>query len=57
MHALDLIIKKRDGQRLSPEEIDFMVAGYTGGAIPDYQMASFLMAVFFRGLAFEETMA
>ena len=57
MHALDLIVKKRDGQRLSPEEIDFIVAGYTGGAIPDYQMASFLMAVFFRGLVFEETVA
>jgi pyrimidine-nucleoside phosphorylase len=57
MHALDLIIKKRDGQSLSPEEIAFMVAGYTAGSIPDYQMASFLMAVFFRGLNFAETVA
>ena len=57
MHALDLIIKKRDGQRLSPEEIAFMVDGYTGGSIPDYQMASFLMAVFFQGLNFAETVA
>jgi pyrimidine-nucleoside phosphorylase len=57
MHALDLIIKKRNGQRLSSGEIGFMVDGYTGGSIPDYQMASFLMAVFFQGLDFEETIA
>jgi pyrimidine-nucleoside phosphorylase/thymidine phosphorylase len=55
MHALDLIIKKRNGQCLSTGEISFMVDGYTGGSIPDYQMASFLMAVFFQGLNFEET--
>ena len=57
MHALDMIIKKRDGHRLSPEEIAFMVDGYTWGSIPDYQMASFLMAVFFKGLSFKETVA
>ena len=57
MHALDLIIKKRDGHCLLPEEIAFMVDGYTWGSIPDYQMASFLMAVFFKGLSFKETVA
>jgi pyrimidine-nucleoside phosphorylase/thymidine phosphorylase len=57
MHVLDLIIKKRDGQCLSPEEIAFTVDGYTWGSIPDYQMASFLMAVFFQGLNFAETVA
>lgn len=57
MHALDLIIRKRDGQKLLPEEIEFVVNSYTAGKIPDYQMASFLMAVFFRGLSFEETVA
>jgi pyrimidine-nucleoside phosphorylase len=57
MRALDLIIKKRNGQCLSPEEIGFMVDAYTGGSIPDYQMASFLMAVFFQGLDIEETTA
>lgn len=57
MHALNLIIKKRAGQQLSPAEIGFMVEGYNRGDIPDYQMGSFLMAVFFKGLDFEETVA
>lgn len=57
MHALDLIIKKRDGASLTGEEIAFLIRGYTLGEIPDYQMAAFLMAVFWRGLDFEETRA
>lgn len=57
MRILDLIIKKRDGQRLSSDEIDFLINGYTSGTIPDYQMSSFLMAVFLRGLDIEETKA
>lgn len=55
MRALDLIIKKRDGNRLSFQEIDYLIQGYTNGLIPDYQMASFLMAAFLRGLDFAET--
>lgn len=51
MRAVDLIRKKRDSQELSREEIDFLVAGYTRGDIPDYQMASFLMATWIRGLS------
>ncbi len=46
MRTVDLIRRKRDGEELSTEEIAFLINGYTGGAIPDYQMASFLMAVF-----------
>jgi pyrimidine-nucleoside phosphorylase len=55
MRVLDLIIKKRDGGSLSFQEIDYLIQGYAGGAIPDYQMSSFLMAVFLRGLDFAET--
>jgi pyrimidine-nucleoside phosphorylase len=57
MHALDLIIKKRNGQQMTPDEIGFIADSYTGGELPDYQMAAFLMAVFFQGLSFEETVA
>lgn len=56
MRTYDLIKKKRDGQALSKEEIDFMIKGYTSGDIPDYQMAAFLMAVFFKGMTEEETL-
>src|SRR5690554_3747895 len=54
MHAVDLIQKKRDGGRLSRTELEFLVKGYVGGEIPDYQMAAWLMAVFFRGMDAEE---
>ncbi len=57
MQALDLIIKKRDGQSLSPEEIQFLIHEYNTGSIPDYQMASLLMAIYFRGLNAKETNA
>lgn len=52
----ELIIKKRDGGKLTAEEIQFIVNGYTAGDIPDYQMSAFLMAVFFRGMDREETL-
>lgn len=55
MKASDLIIKKRDGHRLSTAEIRFLVDGYVRGDIPDYQMAAFLMAVYFRGMDRQET--
>lgn len=51
---VDIIEKKRDGIRLSREEIDFAVSGFTRGDIPDYQMAAFAMAVYFRGMEPEE---
>ena len=52
----ELIIKKRDGGKLTAEEITFIVDGYTAGDIPDYQVSAFLMAVFFKGLDREETL-
>jgi pyrimidine-nucleoside phosphorylase len=55
MRAVDLIVKKRDGDSLSREEIEFLVEGYVRGSVPDYQMAGLAMAVFFRGMSFEET--
>ena len=50
MRAVDLIRKKRDSGEHSREEIDFLIAGYTNGEIPDYQMAAWLMAVWLRGI-------
>ena len=52
----ELIKKKRDGGKLTKEEISFAVNSYTAGQTPDYQMAALLMAVFFRGLDREETL-
>lgn len=55
MHILDLIYKKRDGQRLTKEEIQFFVDGVCKQKIPDYQIVALLMAIYFRGLNQEET--
>jgi len=50
MRTVDLIQrKKRGGEELSPEEIEFLINGYTNGGIPDYKMSAFLMAVYFSG--------
>ncbi len=57
MSTVDIITKKRDGFELDEAEIRYMVEGYTGGSIPDYQMAAFLMAVYFRGMEKDETVA
>src|SRR5690554_5284943 len=54
MHAVDLIRKKRDGQRLSRSEPEFLITGYVRGEIPDYQMAAWNMAVYFKGMEPEE---
>ncbi len=48
MTPYEIILKKRNGEELTKEEISFMVQGFTKGEIPDYQMAAFLMAVWFR---------
>ena len=53
----ELIERKRDGGALEPEEITELVLGHARGEIPDYQLAAFCMAVFFRGLTAEETLA
>ncbi len=55
MKPYDVIIKKRDGLRLSKKEIEYMVLGYASGDIPDYLMSAFLMAVFIKGMDDEET--
>ena len=55
MRTVDLIKRKRDGEELAPEEIAFLVEGYTSGDIPDYQMSAFLMAVFYSGMTDRET--
>lgn len=55
MNTYDIIMKKRDGHVLTEEEITYLVNGYTKGEIPDYQMAAFLMAVYFQGMNHEET--
>ena len=50
MRVVDLIEKKKHGEALTKEEINFLIEGYTKGEIPDYQMSSFLMAVYFKGM-------
>ncbi len=57
MNALEVIGRKRDGREHSPEEIRFLLAGYVGAEIPDYQMAAWLMAVCIRGMTAAETLA
>jgi pyrimidine-nucleoside phosphorylase/thymidine phosphorylase len=54
MRTVDLIQRKRDGEELAPEEIEFLIEGYTNGDIPDYQMSAFLMAVYFSGMSDRE---
>ncbi|MBO5125396.1 MAG: thymidine phosphorylase [Spirochaetaceae bacterium] len=61
--AVDIIMKKRGsplepkGQELSRQELEFLIKGYVAGEIPDYQIASWLMAVYFNGMTFDETAA
>lgn len=50
MRTIDLIQRKRNGEELLPEEIDWLVSSYNRGEIPDYQMSAFLMAVFFQDM-------
>ena len=55
MRMVDLIEKKRNGGRLSADEIQFFVNGYVDGSVPDYQAAAMLMAIWFRGMDKQET--
>ena len=57
MRAPELIQRKRDGGELSSDEIRDFILAYTRGDVPDYQVAAFLMAVYFRGLSAAETFA
>jgi pyrimidine-nucleoside phosphorylase len=57
MRAVDIIAKKRDGHDLTPDEIGFIIRGYTSGEVADYQMSALLMAIYLRGMTTEETLA
>jgi thymidine phosphorylase len=50
VNAVDLIITKRDGGRLSDDQIDWFIDSYTAGSIPDEQASALLMAILFRGM-------
>src|SRR5438270_13167830 len=54
---VDLILAKRNGKEHSKEEIKFIIDGLQDGTVPDYQMASWLMAVCWRGMTMDETAA
>src|SRR5271155_4271618 len=51
----ELIQRKRDGEELGDEELSELILGYARGEEPDYQLAAFCMAVYFRGLSSRET--
>ena len=55
MRAVELIERKRDGGKLTADEIDFLVQGYVRKEIPDYQMSALLMAIVLRGMDAKET--
>ncbi len=55
MRAVDIIIKKREKQELTREELEYFIRGYTAGEIPDYQAAAWAMAVVLNGMNLRET--
>ena len=55
MTAREIILKKRDGKQLAENEIDFFIHAYLRGEIADYQMSALLMAIYFQGMSFDET--
>ena len=57
MHIPALIERKRDGGTLTNEEIGAIIASFTSGEMPEYQMSALAMAIFFRGMTAEETSA
>jgi pyrimidine-nucleoside phosphorylase len=57
VRAVDVIERKRDGQELTREEIDFFIRGHAQGEVPDYQASALAMAVFFKGMTDRETVA
>lgn len=57
LHIPTLISRKRDGEALTEHEIRHLIEAYTDGAVPDYQMSAFAMAVYFNGMSAVETAA
>ena len=55
MKMVDVILKKKDGQALTPEEIRLFARGAADASIPDYQLAALLMAICWRGMNAQET--
>ena len=55
MRMYDVILKKRNGEELTSEEIHYFVKGYTDGSIPDYQASALMMAIYFKGMTEKET--
>ncbi len=55
MNQVDLISKKRDGGELTSDELNYLIAEYVNGNIPDYQLSAFLMAVYFQDMTAGET--
>lgn len=57
MNTSELIIKKRCGKELTDAEIEYLIAGYVRGDIPDYQISALLMAIYFKGMSDSETLS
>lgn len=57
MRMYDIVEKKREGESLTEQEIDYFIQGYTNGDIPDYQVSALLMAIYFQGMTIEESAA
>ncbi|MDP9038584.1 MAG: pyrimidine-nucleoside phosphorylase, partial [Acidobacteriota bacterium] len=57
MLMTELINQKKRGQDLSKEQIEWWIQGYVSGVIPDYQVAALLMAIYFKGMSTNETIA
>jgi len=56
VNTSELIIKKRGGSELTEAEISYLIGGYVGGNIPDYQISALLMAIYFKGMSDAETL-
>ncbi len=57
MNTPELIRRKREGEELLPQEIQFLIDGYVSGEIPDYQISALLMAIFYKGMSANEAAA
>jgi pyrimidine-nucleoside phosphorylase len=57
MRMVDVILKKRNGGILTPEEVHFFIDGFVSGKVPDYQAAALMMAVYFKGMDRDETVS